>query len=150
MPTNTTIEFTIAKANPSFDLTNVVKTFEYDGNYHSVSGITGTGAISYKNNSFKDVGKYTVIVRCAESENYNSGETSVTAEITASSKQEGSGTEGNENKSSSNEKTEEKSIVAKSDMDAGIAIWVIAGAVLLTMVIAIIVFEVIRKKNAKK
>ena len=150
MPTNTTIEFTIAKANPSFDLTNVVKTFEYDGNYHSVSGITGTGTISYKNNSFKDVGKYTVVVRCSESENYFSGETSVTAEIIASNKQEGSGSEGNENKSSSNDKTDVKSIVAKSDMDAGIAIWVIAGAVLLTMVIAIIVFEVIRKKNAKK
>ena len=146
MPTNTTIEFTIAKANPSFDLTNVVKTFEYDGNYHSVSGITGTGAISYKNNSFKDVGKYTVIVRCAESENYNSGETSVTAEITASNKQ-GSGSVDNDNKSSSNEKTDVKSLVAKSDMDAGIAIWVIAGAVLVAVVVSIIIFEVIRKKK---
>ena len=150
LPDNITIEFTIKKANPSFDLSNVVKTFEYDGKYHSVYGVTGTGAISYKNNSFKDVGKYTVIVRCAESENYFPGETSVTAEITASKDQPEEKVIDNDTKSSSNNKTDTKNVVAKSDMDAGIAIWVIAGAVLVAMVVSIIVFEVIRKKNAKK
>ncbi|MCR5705416.1 MAG: InlB B-repeat-containing protein [Acholeplasmatales bacterium] len=62
--------FTILKATGSIDTTDVVKEFTYDGTVKSISGATGTGTISYEDNSFTNAGEYTVTINSAASDNY--------------------------------------------------------------------------------
>ncbi|MBO4535149.1 MAG: hypothetical protein J5755_04360, partial [Clostridia bacterium] len=75
------LSFSIAKADAVINLEGVVTEFVYDGTEHSISGVTGSGTITYANNSFTDVGEYEVTVNCASSYNYKAGSVTITATV---------------------------------------------------------------------
>nr|MCR4662241.1 hypothetical protein [Clostridia bacterium] len=67
---NVTLQVEVGKAPGVIDDSAVVKTFIYNGNNQSISGATGTGEITYENNSFKNAGRYNVSINAAENDNY--------------------------------------------------------------------------------
>ena len=79
--TQLSAKLTIKKAEAKIDVSNVKTKFNYDNSTHSISGAIGTGEISYEGNEFVLPGTYTVTVNCAESDNYNAGNITVTATV---------------------------------------------------------------------
>ena len=72
-----TATLTINKAAAIINTDNVGTEFTYTGREQSISGATGTGVITYENNSFTNAGNYIVTVKSAESANYLAGQTTV-------------------------------------------------------------------------
>jgi len=67
------------------DVSGVQTIFTYTGEAQSISGATGSGTISYLNNSFTDAGTYSVTVIVAESDDHLA--TSTTVDVTVNKAQ---------------------------------------------------------------
>ncbi|MBR2481068.1 MAG: InlB B-repeat-containing protein, partial [Clostridia bacterium] len=72
---------TITKAEAIIDFSQAVTEFTYSGEEHSVSGVVGSGEVSYQNNVFTNAGEYDVKIFVAESSNYLSGEFTIKAVV---------------------------------------------------------------------
>ncbi|NCA66477.1 MAG: hypothetical protein EOM87_00275 [Clostridia bacterium] len=68
-----TVDFDIVKAPATIGIASVITTFTYTGDAYFITGVTGSGAVSYENNSFTDAGEHTVTVNVAESANNMAG-----------------------------------------------------------------------------
>lgn len=81
LPEVTSRVYVIQKGEATFDLSQAVVTFRYTGKAQSVSGATASGEVSYRDNTFVEVGSYVVTVLAAESDNRLAGETTLVATV---------------------------------------------------------------------
>lgn len=69
-PSIAELTWVINKAPGTIEISEVTTEFFYSGNPQSITGVTGSGDVSYSGNSFTNAGSYTVTVNIAESLNH--------------------------------------------------------------------------------